>query len=757
VKIERFSYGLASILLVLALMTLMVFVATPASAAGFVDTNYSGKVIEVRPGGILVLRTELVWDEVDVPGYYIVQIVWEDNNRADENFTVLYTRAFIDNDNDNLPSASPIWLENTTVLTSGPGTSGTRWAFQVRNDTGDPNDGYFDVEIYMQAASRGTPHRAPWDNNPINKSGWGGIIRYAESEILSTTPVVTTIKVLAPGVRVSISPDNRSGLPGALLSYTVTVTNTGEYDENYNLTASDNLGWGPNVSPSSLTVPKGENRTASLSVTVPIDAAGCTQDNVTVRAVGTAVENSASCIAHASIVRGVEVVIEPPSQENENGGMLAYTVAVKNTGNVQENFQLTRGDNTGWTLSLDDNWLLVPIGENRTTNLTVNIPSNARGCTWDNIWVKARSKDNENVWDNKSCLAHVTIVRGVQISISPAENSAQPESPITYVMTVMNTGNATDTYDLAVSDNENWSPTVSPSSLVVPPSENRTAEIRVTVPSGTPYCTEDNIIATATSRSDNTVRDNDSCIAHAAALRRVSVVINPTGNNALPGATLSYVVTITNTGNISDNYTLTDNDNMGWSPTVSPSTMALAMNQSDNAALSVTIPENTAPCTQDNVTVTATSVENIEVSGTASCIAHRVKPEFSLATLYKITLGLDFYLHTGSKLVVKFFTYGGDNQGESVFWSGVTPTQVILLENVPHPENRPIKNVVLVLTGENTENTISIVGSFTVRRDDLWTRLGQIASRWPYAPPGERDNLWKEIGDISSQWPYAPT
>ena len=166
-KTERFNRDIASVLLALAFAMPIVFIATPTSAAGFVDTNYSGRVIEVVQGGTFVLRTELVWDEPSVNGYYMVTIVWEDNNRADENFTVLYTRAFIDNDNDNLPGASPIWLENTTVLVSGAGANGTRWAFKVKNTgVGDPNDGYFDVEIYIQVGSRGTPHRAPWDNHP---------------------------------------------------------------------------------------------------------------------------------------------------------------------------------------------------------------------------------------------------------------------------------------------------------------------------------------------------------------------------------------------------------------------------------------------------------------------------------------------------------------------------------------------------------------------------------------------------------------
>jgi len=175
-------------------MVLVVALA-PASAGGLIGTNYSGQVIEVGQGGIFVLRTELVFDEPDFVGYYLIIILWEDNNRADENFTVLYTRAFFDNDGDNDPGPSPVWLENTTQLASGPGTNGRRWAFRVLTTTSDSRDGYFDVEIYMQAGSMGIPHILT-DNHPINKPGWGGVIYCCEPSADSWIPAVTTIRVV---------------------------------------------------------------------------------------------------------------------------------------------------------------------------------------------------------------------------------------------------------------------------------------------------------------------------------------------------------------------------------------------------------------------------------------------------------------------------------------------------------------------------------------------------------------------------------
>jgi hypothetical protein len=111
-----------------------------------------------------------------------------------------------------------------------------------------------------------------------------------------------------------------------------------------------------------------------------------------------------------TVAGGVSVSISPPSQENENGGTLTYTVTVMNLDNVQENYILTRGDNASWGLEnlvLDNYWLLVPKGESRATKLNVTIPSNATNDTWDNIWVQATSKDNDNIWDNESCLAHM--------------------------------------------------------------------------------------------------------------------------------------------------------------------------------------------------------------------------------------------------------------------------------------------------------------------------------------------------------------
>jgi parallel beta-helix repeat protein len=214
------------------------------------------------------------------------------------------------------------------------------------------------------------------------------------------------------------------------------------------------------------------------------------------------------------IVRAVQVVITPPSQENNNGGTLKYDVLVKNLGNVQENFKLENGDNAGWTLSLDNNWLLVPKGGTGTTKLTVNIPTNATGGTWDNISVKATSKDNASVFDNKSCLAHVTIVRGIQVVITPPSQENDNGGTLTYTVTVNNTGNVPENFQLMRGDNASWTLSLDNNWLLVPKGETGTTKLTVNIPTNATGGTWDNISVKATSKDNASVFDNESCLAH---------------------------------------------------------------------------------------------------------------------------------------------------------------------------------------------------------------------------------------------------
>ncbi len=135
----------------------------------------------------------------------------------------------------------------------------------------------------------------------------------------------------------------------------------------------------------------------------------------------------------------------------------------------------------------------------------------------------------------------------------------------------------------------------------------------------------------------------------------------------------------------------------------------------------------------------------------------RLNATFKLEILYEVSLNLELYLEEGSKLVVEFYTYGGAYQAESVFENVTPPENVVKFDNVSHPQAMAVEKVMLVLTGENTENVISTIAIFVARRDDLYGRIMEINGRWPHASPSERNALFAELMDIKGQWPIAPS
>ena len=293
-----------------------------------------------------------------------------------------------------------------------------------------------------------------------------------------------------PPPRVSISPRSNSALPGRTLTYTVTVTNTGSVSDTYSLTTADNASWIKSLSKTSVG-PLAPNAfdTVTLSVTIPADAENNARDNVRVTATSQAdpsVSDSDSCIAHASPF-GVEVSILPTSENGSPGAALTYTVTVRNTGSVADNYVLTKSDNAGWSLSLSPS-LSLAVGENETATLTVTISASAENNTQDSVTVTATSQTDSSVSDSASCTARCVenvVSGGVQVTISPASNSGNPGEQLHFSVTFTNTGTATGTFDLNAEDTKGWGPTlaVTPPRITLAGGASRTIGLSITIPS----------------------------------------------------------------------------------------------------------------------------------------------------------------------------------------------------------------------------------------------------------------------------------
>jgi endonuclease YncB( thermonuclease family) len=240
--------------------------------------------------------------------------------------------------------------------------------------------------------------------------------------------------------------------------------------------------------------------------------------------------------------------------------------------------------------------------------------------------------------------------------------------------------------------------------------------------------------------------------------RDVTVSISPGENTGVPGENTTFTVSVNNTGNVEDNFSLECTDDLGWNLELDDAWLVVPPDENRETTLRVTIPIDAPSYAEDNITVTATSMENENVKDNATCIAHVIPPraELGLATLYEVGLDLSLYLESGSKLVVKFYEYNDTPQGENVIWEDMTPAYVTLLENIPHPLGGPVENSVLVLTTDNTSEVISSLVSLTVHRSDLQNRYTDIILAWA-GHPELHDAFQGEIMDILIRWASVPS
>ena len=128
----------------------------------------------------------------------------------------------------------------------------------------------------------------------------------------------------------------------------------------------------------------------------------------------------------------------------------------------------------------------------------------------------------------------------------------------------------------------------------------------------------------------------------------------------------------------------------------------------------------------------------------------------SMENLYTVNVDKDLWLYTGSKLVVKFYTYGGAYKNENVIETFTPDWHVAENELAYHPDGIAVEKAKLVLTDGAGAEIDNITPTFTVNRNVLAGRLVEIYLEWPFASPDRKNDLFKEISDIYLQWPFAP-
>jgi len=528
---------------------------------------------------------------------------------------------------------------------------------------------------------------------------------------------------------VSILPSYQMGQLGENLSYTIRVTNIGTENDNYILNLTDTAGWNPTLSENSLTgVQPGESENVTLSVTIPENAASCTEDLITVTATSQAdpsVSDNASCIAHA-VQPSVEVSISPLSQETLPGGKLEYTVIVKNTGTVLDSYALKASDDQGWTLELADNLLTVPPENTKLEFLPI-------------ADTKVDGRDSPDTPRGEFTGLDVTMTADatlLKFDVSSIDISIEDVALKLYCYEIHY--DASRSVDLwGVEDD--WEEDVIWSGRPAAETGVLVDDVLEGIPS---WWTFQSALLTEYVESQ---RQGDGIVSLALDYGGDGLYASPSG------------------AHYGQNYYSKEADeNHPYLEILYPDIFL-----PNETTLTVTIPQNAVPCTEDNITVTATSQTDNTVENSASCLAYAFSENwegtaaFSLVNLYTVNVDMTLDIYRGSKLVVKFYSWGDAFESENVIESFTTPPtrHVEGSEIARHPGGTGVMKARLVRTTDDTGNELlPTIASFTVCKLDLAIRFSEIPSyRLLAQTPEERLALAIEFSEIPSYWLLAPS
>ena len=501
------------------------------------------------------------------------------------------------------PANGTITNDNTPTFEWTVGKNATSHRLQVDNDTNFLTP----IENRVFGATENTYTPVVENSLPDDNYSWKVIAINALGENQSSvwTFVIDTVPPTASSL---ISPADG----------TITNDNTPTFDwsdvtgaENYDLLVDDNPDFSSPV----------------IDVTVPVSTyttAELPNDNYSWKVRARDAANnvgdwSSTWTLLIRVMRGVDVFISPSYQSGLSGATLSYTVMVKNEGNISDTYALTATENAGWGPTLSKDSLELSPKAYDTVTLTVTIPTDALLGVQDTITITAKSTEDPTVSDSTICMAQTTVLRRVEVSISPESKSGPPGEPLTNTVTIVNKGTFEDTYDLKVTDTLAWGVTISPSSIMIATKSRGTATLSATIPEGTASGIEDEIIVTATSRTDLTVSDSATCTASAAAVRGVKVSLSPENQSGAPGETLTYEVAVKNEGNVGDTFILSTAGVPDWSPRVENTSLTLHAGEVGETTLTVTIPPGASDGASITVNVGAISVGDPTVTDSDTC------------------------------------------------------------------------------------------------------------------------------------------
>jgi uncharacterized membrane protein len=430
------------------------------------------------------------------------------------------------------------------------------------------------------------------------------------------TSTLTTEANAVYAVEMTPSTASQSGNPGKVVTYTLTVTNLGNAFDTYDLSYAGNT-WEVELSATSLSLDIGESGEVEAWVTVDPEALAGDEDEVVVDVTsqGDPLQVDASTLTTtANAVYGVELTPGADSATGNPGEIVTYTLTVTNCGNIPDTFDLSYAGNS-WSVALSAASLTLEEGESGEVSVWVTVEPGALAGEEDTVTVSATSQGDPLQVGVSILTTTANAVYGVEMNPEVESQSGNPGQVVTYTLTVTNQGNMADTFDLSYMGNT-WEVALSTESLNLGVGESKAVLVWVTIAPDALAGEEDAVTVEATSQGDAGEMAISMLTTTANAVYEVEVTPGTDSQVVDPGKLVTYTLTLTNLGNITDTFNLSYAGNV-WEVALSAMSLNLERGESGEVLVWVRVAPDALAGEVDMVSVTAVSQGNPEQTAEA--------------------------------------------------------------------------------------------------------------------------------------------
>lgn len=408
-----------------------------------------------------------------------------------------------------------------------------------------------------------------------------------------------TVNVTGAAVpSLSVTPSTRSVNPAGVVTFTYTLTNTGNQDGTFSAPSFTlPSGWvaTPQTPPSCITggsLARGTGCSFDVQITTTSGAfAGDYPVRAQVSSVTTPTAPVASVLATVTI-NPIPSLTFTANQSSSTGpgDPVVYSHTLVNTGNVTDTISFNATIAVGWLVTTPAPQVLVPPGATRTISVTVTPPSVVTAGAGAVATITATSGTSPN--PSAQVQDTTTILAVDRASLTPAAQtvSGTAGDTVNFFPVLRNTGSTAIAYTVSIVSAA-WPTTIVPTQTVtLLPGATVPLTLSVQIPS-TAGINADNLINVNVFKQGAAV----PILAngqYTATTRLVGSLLEPVENTrtVLPGTTTVYTHTLTNITSVEDTFTLRTIATNGWNVEVAPASIFLEPGQSAVVEVRVSVP-----------------------------------------------------------------------------------------------------------------------------------------------------------------------